>query len=120
MKPSPDVSAILDSITHTYYQAKSVLDDKLGAKGYRIIAEKYNPEVFGSRWAVWSNDKDAIRFIWDGRNNLFYLQALDKPPVDYRDTWRDLIEVPYDPRKHDQGFANGIPGELISSLGFGE
>lgn len=111
---------MLNSITDTYEQAKSVLNDKLGGHGYHIIGEKYNPEVFGSRWAVWSNDKDAIRLVWDGRNYLFYLQALDKPPVDYRDTWRDLIEVPYDPRKHDQGFASGIPGRLIASLGFSE
>ena len=90
----------------------------MSSQGYHIIKEKYEPDFYHCRYADWSNGKDAIRLIWDGINYFFYLQALDKPPVDYRDAWEDLIHIHYDPREHDLSYARGIPGKLIDSLGW--
>jgi hypothetical protein len=118
MKPTPpDVTFILESKAQTYVQTKAAINDKLNTQGYHIIEEKYHPEVFGSRYVTWSNRNNAIRLIWDGKDGGFYLQVLDTIPVDWRDNWKDLVYIPYDPKVHDIHYALAIPGKLIASLG---
>jgi len=72
MTPTPDISRILENIALTYEGVKSALNIKLLSRGYTIIEEKYHPEAFGSRYVVWSNTKDAIRLLWDGKDGWFY------------------------------------------------
>jgi hypothetical protein len=117
MKPSTSVSALLNSIDQTYEQVKSALDTKLNSRGYQIIEEKCHAESFGSRYAVWSNTRDAVRLLWDGKDEWFYLQSLDTMPFDWRDDWEDLIYIPFDPRKHDLSYASEIPNKIVGSLG---
>lgn len=117
MKPTSSVSASLKSIHQTYELGKASLDIKLSSLGYHIIEEKYHPEAFGSRYVIWSNNNDAKRLIWDGRDGGFYLQVLDTIPVDWRDNWKDLVFVPYDLKEHDLHYGQEIPGKLIASLG---
>ncbi len=116
MEPNTDVSAALRSIAETYERARSALISKLNKQGYHIIDEKYSPEVFGSRYAIWSNNRDALRLLWDGKDEWFYLQSLNTVPFDWRDDWKDLIYIPYDPRKHDLSYAKEIPEKILASL----
>ena len=91
MRPTPDISHILENIALTYERIKSAIDIKLVSRGYNIIAEQYHPEAFGSRYVDWSNNKDAFRFLYDGKDGWFYLRALNSLPDDWRDDWEDII-----------------------------
>jgi len=57
----------LNNIDNCYQQVKSAVDNKLGHRGYLIIDEKYHPEAFGSRYTIWYNKIDAVRFGMGGK-----------------------------------------------------
>lgn len=109
------VSERLKCIDQTYQQVKSAVDGKVAHKGYIIVDEKYHPEAFGSRYVTWSNKIDAIRLIWDGKDEWFILQSANKLPFDWTADWKQLTYIPY-LREHDLGYAENIPNKLANSL----
>ena len=109
------LSERLENIGNTYEQVKSAVDIKVALKGYIIIDEEYNSESFGSRYVIWSNTIAAIRLIWDGKDEGFYLQATHMPPFDWTANWKNLIYIPY-LREHDLEYASTIPGRITASL----
>ncbi len=110
-----NVTERLNNIENCYPQVKSAVDGKLRPKGYLVIDEKYSPEVFGNRYATWSNKIDAIRLIWDGKDDWFYLNATHTPPFDWKANWKVLIYIPY-LREHDLEYAKSIPGKIVATL----
>jgi hypothetical protein len=112
----PDISDTLKSITQTYEQIKVALDSKIASKGYVVIKENYHPESFGNRYVIWSNTKDSIRLIWDGKDGWFYLQTLETLPSDWMDDWKDVIYIPYDPREHGQSYVHDMQVKILNGI----
>ena len=109
------VSERLKSIDQTYEQVKAAVNSKMDPKGYLIIDEQYHTKSFGSRFVTWSNKIDAIRLVWDGKDDWFYLQATHTQPFDWTANWKNLIYIPY-LREHDLEYASSLPGKIVASL----
>jgi len=110
-----NVSERLNNINNCFQQVKLAIDNKLGPEGYLIIDEKYSPEAFGSRYATWSNNIDAVRLVWDGKDEWFYLYIAYNPPFDRIANWKELTYIPY-LREHDLEYASSIPLKIVASL----
>lgn len=110
------VDEIIKQITITFSQIRDELDIKLKSKNYHIVEEKYHPEAFGSRWVLWSNNKDAVRFIWDGKEGYFVLEMVDVLPISYRTIWSETITRSYDPKIHDSTYIHEITNQIINGL----
>jgi len=109
------LSERINNIDNSYQQVKSAVGNKLSSKAYTIIDKKYSPEAFGSRYATWSNNLEAIRLIWDGKDDWFYLQKAQTPPFDWTANWEEIINVPY-LREHDLEYASAIPRNVATCL----
>ena len=116
MKPIQSISASLKRIEQTYERIKSAIDSKLFSKGYRIMEEKYHPAVFGSRLAVWSNGSTSIRLLWDGKDEVFYLQTLNRLRKDWTDAWEDVSDAAFDPKQPDQSYIHSIEAKILGGL----
>jgi hypothetical protein len=114
MKSQSTVSEQLKNIADTYEKIKTAIAVKLGST-YKIIDEQYHPEAFGSRYVIWSNEQNAIRFIWDGKDEWFFLEKAHTPPFDWKSDWKEITHIPY-LRQDDLEYASSLPGKITSSL----
>lgn len=108
-----DVSSRIDL---TYEQIKDALNSRLNAEGYQIVIEHNDDKVFYSRFVIWSNNEDALRLIWDGKENWFVLEVADVLPLSSATAWGDIIIVPFDHTKYDVNYADEVTRQLLDSL----
>jgi hypothetical protein len=75
----------------------------------------YHHEAFGSRYVTWTNNVDAIRLIWDGKDDWFWLNITNDLPLSFKSSWNDLIYKPYDPRVHDAAYVEQL-NDIVNSI----
>jgi len=68
-------------ISTLYQQIKVALGSKLSFQGYQFVHEEYHDQVFGSRYVIWSNNEEAIRLVWDGKERWFRLEIANILPL---------------------------------------
>jgi|SRR4051812_16546107 hypothetical protein len=107
---------ISDIILQAYTLIKASLDSKLTPQGYQIVHEQFDDKVFGSRYVIWSNNEDALRLIWDGKESWFVLEVADALPLSLTTAWQDIALVPFDPKKQDENYITTITKEIVDSL----
>jgi hypothetical protein len=105
-----------DVILQTYNRIKIALDTKLIAQGYQIAHEQFDDKVFGSRYVVWSNNEDALRLIWDGKERWFVLEVADALPFSSNTAWEEIVLISYDAQNRNESYVSNIIKEIVDSL----
>jgi hypothetical protein len=82
-------------IGQTYQLIKNALVDKLGKQGYVIVEEREDDRIYGSRFAIWSNNEDMLRFTWDGKEKVFLIETTNEMPISPMTSWTVLNITPY-------------------------
>src|SRR5437016_3075539 len=107
---------MMDHATKIFCEIKQKLVAHLPALGFALVEERYFPEAFGSKHAIFRREKEAIRFLWDGREGWFILQSCaDVDKESWRD-WKDLDFQSFDKRTDGDLRAQEIVAALTSSL----
>jgi cupin superfamily acireductone dioxygenase involved in methionine salvage len=99
-----------------FHRIKDALDKKLNSQGYQIVNSQYNDQVFGSRFVIWSNNEDDLRFIWDGKEGWFVLQVSDTLPLSLTTAWNDIIIVPYNSEVAIEADIDKIINDFLGTL----
>lgn len=76
-----------------YQQARERLEAELGAAGYRLAAETFLPDAFGSADAEYVRRGGRLRLIWDGKDRWLWCQVAATPDSGGHPApgeWRDL------------------------------
>ncbi|QQL49381.1 hypothetical protein [Mucilaginibacter ginkgonis] len=105
-----------DIILRQYREIKSALNDKLILQGYAPVHELANDEVFGSRYMIWSNNMEAMRLTWDGKEQWFILEITEDLPLHALSRWDEIVVTPFNPGRHTAADGNAITDDFIKNL----
>ena len=72
---------------HPYHLMKEYLNPIFQKSGYGEISEELHPDIFGSAYSVFDNNRSRIRLVWDGKDGCGYAQIFN-PKV--RGEWEDI------------------------------
>lgn len=103
-------------ISTLYQHIKVALSSKLGSLGYQFVHEEYHDPVFDSRYIIWSNNEEAVRLVWDGKESWFRLEITNVLPIATKTPWKEIIIKPYVPEKDNSNYRNSIVDEIVGSL----
>lgn len=59
---------------HELYELKAIADSLLLPIGFSLETEESHPDVFGSYFCIYSRADLDIRYIWDGKDGVGYLE----------------------------------------------
>ncbi len=82
---------------HELNLLKQIVEQFLFPAGYVLDAEAYHPDVFGSYFSIYANDVHQIRFVWDGKEGLGFLQNR----LDSEDTWQSFSAAVPESKKEE-------------------
>jgi hypothetical protein len=116
MKTGSGNSSSNEAISEVYREIIKTLDSRLNSQGYQIVHEQHDDNAFGSRYVIWSNNQDALRFTWDGKESVFVLEVADDLPLSSATAWDDITLVGYNPEKHDNAYVAAITRDILDSL----
>lgn len=102
-------------VKHTWQQLVERLTTRFSSEGYQVVHFQHDDLVFGSCFIIWSNDIDALRLTWDGKECCFILEET-MLPLSSKNRWEEIIEKPFDPDEHDEMYAQLIIRAFIASL----
>lgn len=105
-----------ENITLVYEELKASLTEKLGVQGYLPVHEGVNDKVFGSRYMIWSDNREAIRLTWDGKEAVFLLELAQSLPLSGVTPWTLIIEAPFDEKNKGLDYAAGVVQQILNSL----
>src|SRR5688500_3272413 len=76
-----------ERIDQIFEKVESQLSELLKLQQFTVHEQKIDHEAFGSRYIIWINDQDkeAIRFLWDGKERWFVLE--ESPVAENLKTW---------------------------------
>lgn len=103
-------------ITQAYRKICEAVNKKLVSHGYQVVHEQHDDKVFDSRYIIWSNNEDALRFTWDGKEGWFILEVTDTLPLSVITAWDEIIVSPYHPSRNDEAYVNTICSQIVHSL----
>lgn len=103
-------------IAHTYQLISMALTDKLGALGYVISEQEENDRLFGSRYVIWSNNADAVRFTWDGKENVFLVEVTDNLPISSSAEWTSIGITTFNPLYENDTYISKVVEKVITSM----
>lgn len=103
-------------ITKTYNQVKLALMDKLTHQGYQPVHEEHHDPVFDSRYIIWSNNQEAMRLTWDGKENWFILQITEDLPIRALTRWDEIAVTPFDSKNSNEADIRAVTESFLSSL----
>lgn len=108
----------INNIDVTYKLVVKSLTDKLTANGYELTTNEYHKESFGSRICVWknTNEKLAIRLIWDGRDSWFILQESPFIANPQKVSWADIEIIPFDANNFNANYSEEIVKQITTSV----
>lgn len=93
-----------DAILKAYQLISTTLTDKFGQHGYQIVEAKEPEPIFGSRYTIWSNNKEMLRLTRDGKENLFLVEVSTDLPITALTTWigisQNLFNPAYENNEH--------------------
>ena len=104
-----------DTVKQAYQEIVIRLTDKLNATGYQVVEEKSHDLVFGSCYTIWSNNEDALRLTWDGKERWFSLEEATLP-ISAMGPWNEIIITSFNPDIDGLAYINGIIEMIIKSL----
>lgn len=103
-------------INHIYIAVKQELVERLGQQGYVIIEERENDRVFDSKFIVWSNNKDLIRFTWDGKENVFLIEVSNDLPISPLTMWTGLCVESFDPTSDPCVYVYNTAAKIVKTM----
>jgi len=106
----------VEIIIQAYQQIKNSLNEKLIKQGYQPIHEQHDDPLFHSRYIIWSNNAEALRLTWDGKEKWFALEITEDLPLKALSTWSTIIIVPFDAQNKTTAYLEGIMHTIVSSL----
>lgn len=106
----------VEIIIQTYQQIKNTLNEKLSKQGYQPIHEQHDDQLFHSCYMIWSNNAEALRLTWDGKEQWFALEVTEDLPLKALSTWSTIIIVPFDTKNKTATYLESISHTIINSL----
>jgi hypothetical protein len=107
---------ITNTINRAFEQVTVALNLKLKKQGYSVVHQQAEDQVFNSRFIIWSNNEDALRLTWDGKERWFILEVAYTLPLSALTAWDEIIITPFDPAKDDEHYIVTISAEILDSL----
>lgn len=102
-------------VKQTWQHAVERLTAKFSSEGYQVVHFQHDDPVFGSCFIIWSNNEDALRLTWDGKECWFILEET-LLPITLQSPWQEIIVTPFDPDEHDTLYAKNMIEDIITSL----
>lgn len=102
-------------IKQTWKQLVTRLTERFNAQGYQVVHEQNDDMVYGSCYIIWSNNEDALRLTWDGKESWFILEETILP-LSPTDLWTEIILAPFDTDMPDPVYAKAIIRDILESL----
>ena len=102
-------------VKQTWQQVVERLTTRFSSEGYQVVHFQHDDQVFGSCFIVWSNDEDALRLTWDGKECWFVLEETTLP-LSAHSHWLEIIVTSFDPDEHDLVYARNMIQDIIDSL----
>jgi hypothetical protein len=106
----------VEIIIQAYQQIKNALSEKLIKQGYQPIHEQHDDQLFHSRYMIWSNNTEAFRLTWDGKERWFALEITADLPLKALSTWSTIIIVPFETQNKTTVYLEGIVHSIVNSL----
>lgn len=103
-------------VIRTYEQLKAEITDKLSHQGYQPVHDQHDDTLFFSRYMIWSNNMEAIRLTWDGKEEWFALEVTQSLPLKVLTAWSQIILVPFDVKNKQLVYTDGIIHKIMGSL----
>jgi hypothetical protein len=102
-------------VKQTWQQLVERLTTRFTAEGYQVVHFQHDDMVFGSCFIIWSNNEDALRLTWDGKECWFVLEET-LLPILTQNLWQEIIVAPFDPDEHDEMYAQIMIRDVLASL----
>jgi len=102
-------------VKHTWQQLVERLTTRFSSEGYQVVHFQHDDLVFGSCFMIWSDNIDALRLTWDGKECYFVLEE-STLPLSPLNPWQRLAEASFDPEESDELYAQVIIQDILLSL----
>ncbi|RKR84827.1 hypothetical protein BDD43_5080 [Mucilaginibacter gracilis] len=102
-------------VKHTWQQLVERLTTRFNSEGYQVVQFQHHDQVFGSCYIIWSNNQEALRLTWDGKECWFLLEET-MLPISAQSPWQEIIVMPFDPDEHDALYAKTLIDDIMDSL----
>lgn len=102
-------------VKQTWLKLVDRLTTRFGSEGYEVVHFQHDDLVYGSCFIIWSNNVDALRLTWDGKECWFLLEET-LLPITLQSAWQEIIVCPFDPEEHDVVYAKSLVEDILSSL----
>lgn len=103
-------------ITTLYQQLKATITHKLNEQGYETVHEQHDDIVFDSRYIIWSNNEEALRLTWDGKEGWFILEVTSILPLSAHTVWNEIKIVPLNEGGFNVHYSESLVEEMLNSL----
>jgi hypothetical protein len=102
-------------VKQTWQQAVERLTTRFTAEGYQVVHFQHDDHVYGSCFIIWSNNEEALRLTWDGKECWFILEETILP-LTSQNLWQEIMVTPFDPEEHDTVYAKNMIQDIMDSL----
>jgi hypothetical protein len=106
----------VEIIVQTYQQIKNAINEKLIKYGYQPVHEQHDDQLFHSCYMIWSNNTEALRLTWDGKEQWFALEVTEELPLKVLSTWSTIIIVPFETKNKKTVYLESIVHAIVNSL----
>ncbi|NCD69360.1 hypothetical protein [Mucilaginibacter agri] len=103
-------------VIQTYEQLKAEITGKLSHQGYLPVHDQHDDPLFFSRYMIWSNNEEALRLTWDGKEQWFALEVTQDLPLKALSAWSQIMVVPYDVKNKQQAYSDDVIHKIMGSL----
>jgi hypothetical protein len=103
-------------IIQAYQYIKKALTEKLTRLGYQPVHEQCDDHLFFSRYIIWSNNQEALRLTWDGKEQWFALEITEELPLKVLSAWSTIIIVPFETRNKTAVYLESVVHHIVASL----
>lgn len=103
-------------ITSIYNAVKLCITDHLTPLGYQPVHEQHHDALYNSRFIIWSNNREALRLTWDGKENWFVLEITETIPLNTLSQWEEMVVVPLDLENLTPEYHDEVVQKIIKSL----
>jgi hypothetical protein len=107
---------VSESIRKAYQLIVTVLTEKFGHEGYQIVEEKEDDLLFGSRYTIWSNDKEMLRLTWNGKENMFLVEVSNDLPISAVTEWEVISMTAFNPASENSDYVYREASKVIKSV----
>lgn len=91
----------------------SAIEPTLILHGFSKTEDENHPEIFGSEYATFENEKERIRILWDGKEQWFALETISQK---YPANRKDILLQHFEPKEATDKTVDEIVAAMHSSL----